>query len=164
MNQIYNHQMTLKLIKAFEGCSFVPYMCPSERWTIGYGHTIFRQGRQLKGEADKPLAYVTYPEPITQEQADGFLEQDISHVVEDILKYVQVPLTKNQLSALASFVFNIGIGAFSRSTLLKKLNASDYNSVPSELNRWIKAGGKPLKGLIKRRRIEGQVWQQKDVE
>ena len=158
MTQLYDHQITEKLIKAFEGCSFVPYMCPSERWTIGYGHTIYRHGKQLRGQDDKVLAFDLYPEPITQDEADYFLQEDISHVVEDMLKYIKVPLVKNQLSALVSFVFNVGIGAFSKSTLLRKLNDGLYDEVPKELNRWVKANGQPLKGLIKRRRIEGQVW------
>ena len=64
-------------------------------------------------------------------------------------------LTQYQFDALVSFVFNVGVGAFGGSTLLRRLNQGDYNAVPAELMRWVNSGGTPLPGLVRRRRAEG---------
>ena len=68
---------------------------------------------------------------------------------------MRVPLAQHQFDALVSFVFNVGGGAFRESTLLRELNAGDYDAVPRELNRWVKAGGRTLPGLVRRRGAEG---------
>ena len=67
---------------------------------------------------------------------------------------VTVPLTQPQFDALVSFVFNVGAGAFRKSTLLKKLNAGDYAEATAEFPRWVKGGGKTLPGLVVRRAAE----------
>ncbi len=69
-------------------------------------------------------------------------------------RLVTVPLTQNQFDALISFVFNLGIGNFRTSTLLKKLNAGDYTGAAKEFPPWVRADGKQLPGLIKRRDAE----------
>lgn len=69
-----------------------------------------------------------------------------------------MPLTDNQFDALVSFTFNLGAGALQRSTLRRKLNRGDYYSIPSELKKWVWAGGKKLKGLIKRREEESNLF------
>ena len=87
------------------------------------------------------------------------LRDDLVEAESSVHKLVKVPLNQNQFDALVSFIFNIGETQFSYSTLLKKLNNKDYNSVPSELNRWVHGGGKKLPGLINRRRDEGNLFQ-----
>jgi lysozyme len=132
----------LDLIKSFEGCKLEAYVCPAGVATIGYGRT--------KG--------VVLGQRITQEQADELLQEDLAEAEAAVERLVTVPLTDNQHGALVSLVFNIGVGAFKRSTLLVKLNAGDYGSVPGQIMRWDKAGGKRSRGLIRRRAAEAALW------
>lgn len=138
----------IKLVQNFEGLKLEAYLCPAGVWTIGYGHT--------KG--------VKKGDIITQAEADKLLAQDLGQCGEQVEKCVRVPLHDNQFAALASFVFNAGIGSLLSSTLLRRLNNGDYDCVPSELAKWVKAinpkTGKKvaLPGLVKRRAAEGQLW------
>ncbi len=136
-------------MKSFEGLSLTPYLCPAGVWTIGYGHT----------------AGVKKTTPvITPLQAETILVDDLDKVGEAVSKLVKVPLGDNQFGALVSFAFNVGKGALASSTLLKKLNAGDYDAVPAQLSRWNKATvrGKlvELPGLTRRRVAEGALWLQ----
>ena len=74
---------------------------------------------------------------------------------------VNVDLTQNQFDALVSWVFNLGPANLAASTLLKVLNAKDYEGVPAQIKRWNKAGGKVLQGLIRRREAEALLFQDK---
>lgn len=138
----------LELVKRFEGLQKHAYRCPAGVWTIGYGHT-----RGVKPGME-----------ITEEKAEELLQQDLSEAGEQVERLVHVPLTDNQYSALASFVFNVGAGSLAASTLLRRLNAGDFDSVPVELAKWVKATdpktGKKvtLAGLVKRRAAEGELW------
>ena len=150
IRQVNDAGMTL--IKHFEGLKLIAYLCPAGIWTIGYGHTkAVKQG-------DK----------ITEAEADQLLASDLLACGEQVEKYVRVPLNANQFAALASFVFNAGAGNLAASTLLRRLNNGDYDCVPSELCKWVKAtnpttGRKvTLPGLVKRRAAEGQLWLQTD--
>lgn len=136
-------QKGLDLLKRHEGLRLEAYMpTPNDVPTIGYGHT--------KG--------VKMGMKITREQAEQFLIEDLAWVERAIAKYVQVPLNQNQYDALVSFIYNVGAGAFLRSTLLKKLNEGDYKEVPRQLMRWNKQKGKVLAGLTKRRKEESLLW------
>lgn len=129
----------IELVKHFEGCSLDAYKCPAGVLTIGYGHT----GKSLRGW-----------HKITQEEAEIILQSDLEGFEEAVTKMVTVPLTQGQFDALVSFAFNCGAKALKNSTLLKKLNARDYNGASNEFLRWNKAGGKVLAGLTRRRRAE----------
>lgn len=128
----------LNLIKHFEGLRLQAYQCPAKVWTIGYGHT----------------AEVNSDDVITEEAADHFLRQDVEDSERAVNLNVHVPLTQNQFDALVSFVFNLGGGNFRASTLLKKLNARDYDGTAKELLRWDNAGGEKSPGLARRREAE----------
>lgn len=130
------------LIREFEGLRLVAYRCPAGVWTIGYGHTRGVKRGQI----------------ISPGQAECYLSEDILDAKDAIARQVRVPLTKNQLAALISWVFNLGEGNLRKSTLLKKLNAGDYDVVPSEMKKWNKAGGKVLPGLTRRREAEAELW------
>lgn len=132
----------LALIKISEGFKLEAYKCPADVWTIGYGHT--------KGV--KPGMR------ITASQADKFLDEDIAEASKQINKVVKVPLNNNQFSALVSFVFNLGIGNFSKSTLLKKINNGDFKAASLEFGKWVYSGGKKLKGLERRRTAEKRIF------
>ena len=136
----------LALIKKFEGCRLESYRCSANVLTIGYGHT----GGVLETDV------------ITQDVADKLLEQDIEKFEKYVNVNVVVELNQSQFDALVAWTFNLGVGNLRQSTMLKKLNEGDYQSVPSEMKRWNKAGGKTLEGLIRRRKAEGLLFESKE--
>ena len=137
-------------VKRFEGCKLTAYPDPGskngEPWTIGYGHTSDGFLKVEKGLR------------ITQDVADGALENDLNEIAAAVERLVKVDLNDNLFGALVSFTFNVGVGAFSKSTLLKKLNAGNYDAVPGELARWNKNDGKVMAGLTNRRAAEAGLW------
>lgn len=130
------------IIKKWEGLRLKAYLCPAGVPSIGYGHTY----------------NVKMGQTISVSQAELFLDHDYQDAEEQVLSLVKVPLTENQLGALTSFVFNLGAGNLSRSTLLRKLNQGDYTSAAEEFNKWVFAGGKKLNGLVKRRAEERELF------
>lgn len=132
----------IALIKEFEGLHLIPYLCPARIWTIGYGHTrTVRQGMR-----------------ITPEQAEMLLAEDLSLFERGVSRMVTVPLSDNQFSALVCFSFNVGLGNFEFSTLLRLLNRGWYEQVPAQLMRWDHANGEVMGGLARRRAAEGRLW------
>lgn len=139
----------LDLIKQFEGFSSAPYLCPAGIPTIGYGSTYYEDGTKVTLK-DKP---------ITEQRATELLEFIANKTFsENINKVVKVPLNKNQFDALVSFSYNIGNKNFNWSTLLKKLNLSDYEGASLEFGRWNQANGKILNGLVLRRQKEKELF------
>lgn len=133
-------QAGLDLIKRFEGCKLKAYQDAVGIWTIGYGHT----GPNVHDGLT-----------ITQKQADDILAQDVGRFASGVAANVRVSLTQSEFDALVSFAFNVGLGAFKTSTLLRLLNDdADRNVVASQFLRWNKAGDKVLEGLTKRRNAE----------
>jgi GH24 family phage-related lysozyme (muramidase) len=125
--------------------------------TIGYGHLL--QASELR--TGKLFATdVPWQKGITEAQAEELLLSDVEPAAGGISRHVKVPLAQCQFDALVSFVFNVGVGAFMESTLLRKLNAGDYESVPSELRKWVNAGGQRLPGLVTRREAEAKMFTQ----
>jgi len=137
----------IAFIKRWEGVKLKAYLCPANVWTIGVGHTA------AMGEP-KPVSGMK----ITEAEADAILRRDLGSIERDVEKAVTVRLNQRQFDTLVSFVFNVGIGAFRKSTLLKKLNASRYDEVPSELMKWTRAGGRVVQGLVNRRKAEADLW------
>ena len=132
----------IELIKHFEGCELEAYKCPAGVWTIGYGH--------IKG--------VHEGMKITEMQAEEMLKSELHEYEGYINDYVTVPLNQNQFDAMVSWVYNLGGGNLRASTLLKVLNAGDYDGVPAQMLRWNKAGGKVLEGLTRRRQAEADLF------
>lgn len=133
---------SLACIKRWEGLRLTAYRDVGGKWTIGYGHVNgAREGMR-----------------ITQREAEDWLRRDLAQAELAVDTAVKVALTDSQFGALVSFVFNVGVNAFKRSTLLRKLNAGDYEAVPAELLRWTKAGGKQVPGLVNRRNAEIGLW------
>ena len=126
----------IQLIKRFEGLYLKAYSCPAGVLTIGYGHT----------RGVKP------GDEINELQAEIYLREDLEEV-EKQLNHLSLPVNQNQFDALCSFIFNLGIGNFMQSTLLKKLKAGDKTAA-DEILRWDKSGGKVLPGLTARRKAE----------
>jgi len=103
---------------------------------------------------------------ITEAQAIERLRRDLAVAEQAVWNAVDVDLTDNQFGALVSFVFNVGVGAFRSSSLLRKLNAGDYAAVPGELAKWNKARVAgvltPVAGLSNRRAAEAGLWAKGD--
>lgn len=133
----------LALIKQWEGLRLTAYRCAAGVLTIGYGSTG---------------PHVTEGMKITKAKAEKLLLKDLERFEAAIERLVTVPLNDNQFAALVSWAFNVGEGAVAKSTLIRKLNAEDYDAVPGELARWNKAGGKVLAGLSNRRAAEAGLW------
>ena len=121
----------------------MPYVCPAGKLTIGYGHVI------KKGESFTR---------ITKQRAEAILLTDMAIAESAVDRLVSVPLKSYQHAALVSFTFNLGSGNLARSTLLRKLNAGDYNGAANEFGRWVYSKGKILNGLVKRRKEEKEMF------
>ncbi|MCC7006387.1 MAG: lysozyme, partial [Ottowia sp.] len=137
------------LVKQFEGFHRVPkndptcrahsYICPAGYHTIGYGH----------------LCNAAHP-PITQDEAEVYLERDLIVALNATLRYCPVLATEpeGRLAAIVDFTFNLGVGRLQTSTLRQRLNQRDWGNVAIELRRWVYGGGKMLPGLVARREAE----------
>jgi len=139
-------QAGLDLICRFEGFSPIIYLCPAGYPTIGYGHLIT--------EANKEQ----FLDGIDELEALDLLKTDVQRAEQAVLRIINVPLTDWQFDALVSFTFNLGAGALQRSTLRRKVNREEHADVPAELMKWVWAGGRKQKGLVRRRRAEGLIY------
>ena len=137
-------QAGIDLIQSFEGLSCRTYICPAGYPTIGYGHVIKRSE--------------DFSDGLSEDAAIELLKQDVTVAEHAVLRLVTVPLTDNQFDALVSFTFNLGSGALQRSTLRRKVNRKQHEAVPAEFLRWVWAGGRRLRGLVKRRSAEAQIY------
>ena len=133
-----------QLIKESEGCKLSAYQCPAGVWTIGWGCT----GADIK----KGLVW-------TQEQADAELDILALDALTKAMKAspVLVLASSNKLIAIADFVFNLGIGNYSKSTLKKYVDQSNWLAAAGEIKKWDKVGGVTLKGLTIRRKKEADL-------
>ena len=138
-------QNCIGILKACEGFSAKPYLCPARIPTIGYGSTRYEDGTQVK---------LTDP-PITEQRAGQIVLSTLATEYETaVTRYVTVSLTQGQFDALVDFAYNAGAQNLRTSTLLKKLNAGDYAGAAKEFDKWVNANGKKLPGLVKRRALE----------
>lgn len=136
----------VRLVQEFEGCKLEAYPDPGtggEPWTVGFGST---------GPDIGPGTVWT------QEEADARFLDDLTKFGDGVDRLVRVPLTDNQFAALVSFAYNVGLGALAGSTLLRKLNAGDYQGAADQLPRWNKGGGRVLPGLVRRRARERELF------
>ena len=130
----------VELLKDFEGFSPTPYY-DVNGWAVGYG------------------THVNDPKmTVTREVAEEMLVEKVKQIVRAMNKLVKVPLKPRQAVALISFIYNVGLGAFARSTLLKKLNNGDYVGAGEEFLRWNKSNGKAVPGLSARRALERTIF------
>ena len=136
----------LSLIKKFEGCELEAYKCSAGVWTIGYGHT--------KGVEEGMT--------ITKDQAEEMLLEELVEYEKAVEEAVHNQLDQCMFDALVSWTYNLGPTNLNSSTMLKVLNAGEYDEVPAQIKRWNKAGGKVLEGLIRRREAEALLFEGKD--
>lgn len=126
------------LIRRFEGCKLMPYLCPAGVWTCGWGST----GHDV-------VPGVRW----TQEYADQRMLIDAAHFARETKKLCP-DLEGDKLCAIADFSYNLGLGRLRSSTLRRKLNAGDIEGAVIEMKKWVKGGGKILPGLVLRRVAE----------
>ncbi len=160
----------LDLIRRFEGLvdgdpdtpGLQPYKDPIKIWTIGYGRALrypAHTGRYLRGDKDRKLAMQVYPGGITEAQALEFLDEDVDWAEGAVRRLVKTRrLKQGQFDGLVSWVFNLGEGSLKSSTLLKMVRAKEDAYVPREMTKWVHAGGKPLRGLARRRTEEALLY------
>lgn len=129
----------LPLIKRWEGCKLVAYKCAAGVWTIGWGST---------GPGIGPGVIWT------QSQADARLAADVERFARAVVAGVQRPAAPHQLGAMISLAYNIGISAFTGSTLLRLFNAGGTELAAAQFGAWRRAGGRVVQGLVNRRADE----------
>ncbi|MEY1278489.1 lysozyme [Providencia sp. PROV130] len=134
--------LSVAMISLFEGVEHKPYKDVVGITTVCYGHTG---------------SDIVYGKTYTEAECLALLEKDLSKVRKGVDPLIKVDIDDNTRAAIYSFTYNVGTGAFARSTMLKKLNAGDIAGACNELKRWTYAGGKEWKGLITRREIEKAV-------
>lgn len=139
----------LEIIKRNEGCRLRAYQDVVGVWTIGYGHTGRDVGTGLL---------------ISQEMADGLLARDLEKFEAGVDRLIWYDCTENQFGAMVSLAFNIGLGNFRKSTVLRKHNADDYQAAADAFLLWNKAGGKVFAGLDRRRHEERSLYLTPDPE
>lgn len=154
----------IDLIKKFEGLRLEAYQCSAKVWTIGYGSTMYPDGRKVKKG-----------DTCTLQEAEQYLSEDVRKRSANVLALLPATIQQHQFDALVSFAYNLGIGALRGSTLLKKVkvNPSDptianfvvIDGAPvvgsCEFMKWVKGGGVVLKGLVLRRAAEALLYQGK---
>lgn len=129
----------INLIKRFEGLRLNAYQDVIGVWTIGYGHV---------GPEAHPGA------TITDDEATDLLHVDLRKFEDGINERVKVQLTQNQFDAVVSFCYNVGLGNFYKSTMLKAINAQSFTVAAMQFPLWANAGGKKVPTLVKRRAEE----------
>ena len=137
----------LDLIRHFESFRPTVYLCPAGYPTVGYGHVV------LLGE--------DFSEGLTEAQATALLAKDVQLVERQVLGLTPASrrhLDQGQFDALVSFTFNLGAGAYQRSTLRQCVLAGHDDLVPDQLMRWVRAGGRTLAGLVRRRQAEAMLY------
>lgn len=133
------NQACIDLVKNYEGCRLKAYPDPGtggEPWTIGWGHT----------------SGVSEGDMCTQDEADAWLVDDLQSHEDGVKSLLHVDVNDNQLAALTSFAYNVGLGNLKTSTLLRLINLGQPDS--TQFLRWVNGGGKVLPGLVKRRQAE----------
>ena len=133
----------LELIKEFEGFSSTAYLCSAKKATIGYGNTFWEDGTPVK-----------IGDQISKERAETLLKHVVDNFSVAVEVDIKIEVTQNQFDALVSLAYNIGLGAFKNSTLLRQLNRGNFVGASQEFLRWNKSNGKPLLGLTRRRERE----------
>lgn len=137
-----NNQLAIDIIKKFEGFRSTPYLCPAGKYTIGYGFT----------DDVEPNSYMT---EIEAEKKLNIILNTLRSLILDLIK---IEINNNQLNALLSFVFNLGIGTFKKSSVLTKINKKDFKGAARTMLLYNRANGEVLLGLSRRRNAEKELF------
>ncbi len=144
------NQATIAIIQEFEGCRLEAYRDIVGVWTIGWGHAATSRLEPIPKSGMK----------ITQAEADALHAKDLEHFGHKILPLMSRQPTPNQFGAMLSLSYNIGVGAFRKSTCLRRFNEGDIEGAADALQWFNKAGGKKVRGLVRRRAAEADLFLQ----
>jgi len=138
----------VKLSKHFEGLFLKPYFCPAGVPTIGYGTVWKSDGTRVTMEDP----------PITSDVAEAWLITQLQReCLPAAVKYTPALVGNEEaLGAIADFIYNLGASRYKNSTLRRRLNERDWDEAQLELRRWVRAGGRVLPGLVRRRSAEAE--------
>lgn len=140
----------IRLIEYFEGLRLRPYLCPAGVWTIGLGSTKYLDGRRV-GPRDPA---------ITREHAYLLARHQImTEYLPAVIELCPGIETADQLAAITDFAYNLGVGALRASTLRQRINRGPRSDVRGQLLRWVQGGGRVLRGLVRRRRVEATMFE-----
>ena len=143
------NKAALDLIKEFEGFRSKAYRDAVGVWTIGYGTTA------MAGVGIEPKAGMS----ITEAEAEYYLQKGVDKFAAQIEKHIAAPINENEFGAFVSLAYNIGPGAFSKSSSLRHFNEGNKARAAQNILLWNKAGGKVLKGLVRRREAEKRLFE-----
>lgn len=144
-NTIVAIKVAAALARKFEGCYLTPYICPAGVPTIGFGATYYENGEHVQ---------LTDP-PITKDRAEKLLLWMIeTKYLPAVLKYCPSVDDPIKLAGLIDFTFNLGAGNLKNSNLRRAVNAGQWDLVPTEYRKWVRGGGRVLKGLVIRREAD----------
>jgi lysozyme len=133
----------IEIVEHFEGFYANAYKCPAGIWTIGIGTIRYPNGKPvMDGDV------------CTRAQAEEYLMHELEEKARGVERFVTVELNQDQFDALVSFAYNVGLGAFEKSTMLGLINIRRFKDAAGEFMRWNKGGGKVLPGLTRRRSAE----------
>lgn len=140
----FTSNIGIEIIKSFEGFSASAYHCPSGILTIGYGHVILKNEKY---------------DHISIEEGEEILKRDLLKIERSVSKNIITPLFQNQFDALVSLTFNIGPGALQRSSLRQKINReAPICDIKDEFFKWVYSRGRVIPGLVKRRKLESEIY------
>ena len=142
------NQATIDLVKEFEGFRGEAYMCPAGVWTIGYGTTA------AAGVGITPKPGMR----ISQAEAEKYLMAALENFADSISPSITAPINENEFGAFLSLAYNIGPGAFKKSTALSAFNSGDKAKAAKAILLWNKSNGKKLGGLVRRREAERKLF------
>ena len=134
----------IEFIKKLEGLRLEKYNCIAGYQTIGYGHKILPQE--------------IFAQTISYVEAEHLLRKDLSNIECAVLKYITAELNQQQFDAISSFTYNLGVATLQRSTLRQKINYGSFVEAANEFLRWRYIKNKPSLGLLKRRKLERQLF------
>ncbi|HEY8606640.1 MAG TPA: lysozyme [Noviherbaspirillum sp.] len=138
-------QVTAALCRRFEGLVLHPYLCAAGVPSIGYGATYYLDGRPV----------TLKDPPISKQTAEVMLLHMVRYIyLPAVLKLCPHVDSPERLAALIDFAFNLGTGRLKSSTLRKRVNAGDWDAAGVEIMKWVRGGGRVLKGLVRRREAE----------
>lgn len=141
-------EIAAALCRKFEGFSAKPYLCPAGYWTIGYGTVFKPDGSQVNENH----------EPISKETAEEWLQHELRHnYMAGVLKLSPLLADRPEaLGAITDFAYNLGVARYRASTLRRRINEEDWDAARIELAKWIRGGGRVLRGLVLRRKAEAE--------
>lgn len=142
------NQAAVDLVKEFEGFRANAYRDAVGVWTIGYGTTA------MAGVGIKPAMGMT----ISKSDAEAYLHAALNKFAAQISPSITAPVNENEFGAFVSLAYNIGPGAFKKSTALREFNAGNKQKAADAILLWDKAGGKVLRGLKRRREAERKLF------